>query len=98
MISTRGNSPLKTQRKRGCMSITIPLVPFVPAVRAHVHPADIIADIGPKDIGHANVLFINMPLRESARPNTTPEGPLLLATRLLKQYQVHKTTIVDLNA
>lgn len=38
-----------------------------------------------------------MPLRESARPNITPEGPLLLATRLRSQYDV-EATIIDLNA
>jgi len=38
-----------------------------------------------------------MPLRESARPNVTPEGPLLLATRLRTEYGV-QATIIDLNA
>ncbi len=61
------------------------------------HPADIIAPITPQDISGMKVLFINMPLRESARPNTTPEGPLLLATHLRSGYGV-EATVVDLNA
>lgn len=62
-----------------------------------MHPADIIASITPRELSGIRVLFINMPLRESARPNITPEGPLLLATRLRSQYGV-ETTIIDLNA
>ncbi|OGM98956.1 MAG: hypothetical protein A2915_03260 [Candidatus Yanofskybacteria bacterium RIFCSPLOWO2_01_FULL_41_34] len=62
-----------------------------------VHPADIIKDIKPKDIEGVNLLFINMPLRETAVPNTTPEGPLLMATNLRDNYGVN-ATIVDLNA
>lgn len=64
---------------------------------AKPHPADVIASITPGHLSGLRVLFVNMPLRESARPNTTPEGPLLLATRLRSQYGVD-TTIVDLNA
>ena len=67
------------------------------ALRSTVHPADVIKDIKAKDLEGTNLLFINMPLRESARPNTTPEGPLLLATRLRQQYGVEKTSIIDLN-
>lgn len=73
------------------------MAPITPVVRAHMHPADVISQIDRREIGHAKVLFINMPLRESARPNTTPEGPLLLATRLRKEFGVN-ATIVDLNA
>lgn len=61
------------------------------------HPADVITQITPRELEGMKVLFINMPLRESARPNVTPEGPLLLATRLRKQYGVD-ATIIDLNA
>ena len=42
------------------------------------------------------VVFVNMPLRETARPNVPPEGPGLLAARL-RQYGA-APTIVDLNA
>ncbi|MDO8443529.1 MAG: radical SAM protein [Candidatus Azambacteria bacterium] len=44
-----------------------------------------------------NVVFINMPLRESAVPNNMPQGPLLLATNLRDNYGVN-ATIIDLNA
>lgn len=40
--------------------------------------------------------FINMPLRESASPNTPPQGPGLMAARL-RQYGA-EPTIIDLNA
>ena len=43
-----------------------------------------------------NVLFINMPLRESAKPNTPPQGPALLAARI-REYGA-KVSIIDLNA
>ena len=50
-----------------------------------------------KSIIHpANVVFINMPLRETAVPNTTPQGPLLLATILRDNYGIN-ATIIDLN-
>jgi radical SAM superfamily enzyme YgiQ (UPF0313 family) len=61
------------------------------------HPSEVISSIIPNNISGIKVLFINMPLRESARPNTTPEGPLLLATRLQAKYGVD-VTIIDLNA
>lgn len=62
-----------------------------------LHPADVIAHIAPIDVAGARVLFVNMPLREAATPNVTPEGPLLMATRLRDQYGVY-ATILDLNA
>src|SRR3989344_9129813 len=61
------------------------------------HPAELLKDIDKKDLAGANVVFINMPLRESARPNTTPEGPLLMATRLKVHYGVN-ASVIDLNA
>lgn len=70
---------------------------FQPGTKKHVHPADIIKDINPREIQGMKVLFINMPLRESARPNTTPEGSLLMATRLRRHYGV-EADIIDLNA
>lgn len=60
------------------------------------HPADIIKDIGPTDLRGLNVVFINMPLRETAVPNVTPQGPLLLATNLRDNYGVN-ATVIDLN-
>ncbi len=62
-----------------------------------IHPADIIKDIKPSDLTGAKVVFINMPLRESAQPTTTPEGPLLMATNLIQNYSVD-AGIIDLNA
>lgn len=50
----------------------------------------------PKEISEAKIVFINMPLRESAQPTTTPEGPLLMATNLIQNYDVD-ASIVDLN-
>lgn len=41
-------------------------------------------------------VFINMPLRESARPNTPPQGPALLAARLRDHGAL--VSIIDLNA
>src|SRR3989344_993216 len=61
------------------------------------HPSQIVKDIGPNDLQGMTVVFINMPLRESARPNTTPEGPLLLATNLRNNYGV-SVSVIDLNA
>ncbi|OGN05651.1 MAG: hypothetical protein A2831_00505 [Candidatus Yanofskybacteria bacterium RIFCSPHIGHO2_01_FULL_44_17] len=60
------------------------------------HPADIIKDISYKDVAGLNVVFINMPLRETAVPNTTPEGPLLMATRLRKHYDL-PARVIDFN-
>ena len=61
------------------------------------HPADIIKNITHEDIAGTKVVFIVMPLRESAVPTDLPEGVLLLATNLIKNYGV-EATIIDLNA
>ncbi|MDO8495058.1 MAG: radical SAM protein [bacterium] len=63
----------------------------------HTHPAEVIAGIKPADLAGLKIVFINMPLRETAVPNTTPEGPLLMATNLRKNYGVY-ATVIDLNA
>ena len=47
------------------------------------------------NIKNMNVLFVNMPLRESAVPNTPPEGPGILAA-ILREKGVH-VSIIDLN-
>lgn len=62
-----------------------------------INPFDVIQNITHQDIECTNILFINLPLRETATPNTTPEGPLLMATNLRKNFGVN-ATIVDLNA
>jgi len=53
--------------------------------KAHIHPSEVVKDISARDLQGLNVVFINMPLRETAVPNTTPEGPLLMATAPLRQ-------------
>lgn len=77
------------------VTMSVPLI--VRTAGAHEHPADVIRNLDLREIEGAKVLFINMPLRETARPNTTPEGPLLLATNLRQNYGVD-ATIMDLNA
>ena len=62
-----------------------------------IHPADLIKELPLKIIEGVKVLFINMPLRESGRQHVTPEGPLLLATRLRDHFGVD-VSIIDLNA
>src|SRR3989344_2712866 len=64
--------------------------------KIYVHPADVVKDITPADLSGTDVLFINMPLRETAVPNVTPQGPLLLATNLRDNYGV-SATVIDLN-
>jgi len=49
-----------------------------------------------KSISGLKVVFINMPLREIAVPNGTPQGPLLLATNLRDNYGIN-ATVIDLN-
>ena len=75
------------------MSTPVPIIGF----QVKGHPADIVKDITAKDIAGTNVVFINMPLRETAVPNTTPQGPLLMATNLRESYGVN-ATVIDLNA
>lgn len=61
-----------------------------------VHPREIVKEMAFGDLAGLRVLFVNMPLRESAKPNTPPQGPGLLAARL-RQYG-SEVGIVDLNA
>lgn len=60
------------------------------------HPSEGVARLGLSSLKGCRVLFVNMPLRESARPNTPPQGPGLMAARL-RQYGA-EPSIVDLNA
>jgi len=75
---------------------TIPVIAPHRAAQS-VHPEDVIRDISSNTLEGANVLFVNMPLRQSAPPSITPQGPLQLATLLRERYGVY-ATIVDLNA
>lgn len=72
-------------------------LPIAGQTNKKVRPSDVIKDIAPGSISGVNILFINLPLRETAMPNNTPEGPLLLATNLRDNFGVN-ATIVDLNA
>ena len=65
--------------------------------KVHIHPHEVVKDILARDLEGLNVVFINMPLRETAVPNTTPEGPLLMATNLIRNYGVN-ASVIDLNA
>ncbi|OHA89829.1 MAG: hypothetical protein A2741_02950 [Candidatus Zambryskibacteria bacterium RIFCSPHIGHO2_01_FULL_43_27] len=60
------------------------------------HPSDRVAQLQSDALKGCRVLFINMPLRETAKPNTPPQGPGLMAARL-RQYGA-EPSIVDLNA
>ena len=66
------------------------------AKRTYVHPGPIVKQISKGQVSGAKVLFINMPLRESASPNCAPTGIALLAAQLL-QWDVN-VAILDLNA
>ena len=65
--------------------------------KVHIHPSEVVKDISARDLEDLNVVFINMPLRETAMPNIPPEGPLLMATNLDRNYGVN-ATVIDLNA
>ncbi len=62
----------------------------------YVHPSDRVKELKMNALTGVHVCFINMPLRESARPNTPPQGPGLMAARL-RQYGA-TPSIIDLNA
>lgn len=49
-----------------------------------------------RDLSGIKCTFVNMPLRESAQPNTPPEGPLILASILRKNGA--EPRLLDLNA
>jgi hypothetical protein len=59
-------------------------------------PSAMVREMAYDELKGVKVVFINMPLRETAMPNVPPEGPGLLAARL-RQYGADPT-IVDLNA
>lgn len=64
--------------------------------RNRPHPSEGVARLEYDALKGCRILFINMPLRETAMPNTPPQGPGLMAARL-RQYGA-EPTIVDLNA
>ena len=59
------------------------------------HPHTLVKDTKFNELKGVKVTFINMPLRESAKPNTPPEGPAILAS-ILRQYGA-EPHIIDLN-
>src|SRR3989344_472798 len=61
------------------------------------HPSEIVQQIPRGSLRGMRVMFINMPLRESAKPNTPPQGPGLMAARLRSEFGA-EPSIVDLNA
>src|SRR3989338_8715569 len=71
-------------------------IPILTKLASPHHPADVIGEIHPNELRGLKVLFVNMPLRESALPNNTPEGPLILAA-ILRELGA-EVTIMDLNA
>jgi radical SAM superfamily enzyme YgiQ (UPF0313 family) len=60
------------------------------------HPASMITHLTSTSLSGLKITFINMPLRESALPNTPPEGPAILAA-IVRQYGAIPS-ILDLNA
>ena len=82
----------------GGFEMATSLLPIIQpsAAKKHIHPEEVTRDIGHKELEGINAVFVNMPLRETATPNVTPAGPLLMATNLRKNFGV-KATIVDLN-
>ena len=64
--------------------------------RQYFDPTKVIKDLDRTDISGAKVTFVNMPIREQAKPNNAPLGPALLAARL-REFDAD-VGIVDLNA
>lgn len=76
--------------------LPLPMVPTVREYSAKIHPGERVATMDNNALRGLNILLINMPLRESAKPNTPPQGPALLAARA-RLYGA-KVSILDLNA
>ena len=62
----------------------------------NAHPSLLVKDISYDSFKGMKITFINMPLRESALPNTPPEGPGILAA-ISRKYGA-EPYIIDLNA
>ena len=60
-----------------------------------LHPYELVTNLQLNEISGVSITFINMPLRESALPNTPPEGPAILAS-IVRQYG-GEPYIIDLN-
>ena len=70
--------------------------PAPPIANKKIDLSDIVSSYAYNYLSGLNILFINMPLRESAKPNSPPQGPALLASRL-REYGANPS-ILDLNA
>jgi len=62
----------------------------------HHHPGKLVETFDSKELRGVSICFINMPLRESAKPNTAPQGPGLMAARL-REFGAG-VSLIDLNA
>jgi len=60
-----------------------------------IHPVDLTKNFNYNSLKGIKITFINMPLRESAQPNTPPEGPGILAS-VVRKYGA-EPSIIDLN-
>ena len=60
------------------------------------HPSELLKDFRNNELQRMQITFINMPLRESALPNTPPEGPGILSS-IVREYG-GEPHIIDLNA
>jgi len=74
----------------------IPMPSVLTNVKSYVYPGNIVDKLDRNCIKNAKILFINMPLRETAVPNCLPLGPALLAS-MLRQWEAIPT-MIDLNA
>ena len=61
----------------------------------NLHPYELLKNFKFTELKGVKITFINMPLRESALPNTPPEGPAILAS-IVRQYE-GLPYIIDLN-
>jgi len=60
-----------------------------------LHPYELVTNLKLNELSGVSITFINMPLRESALPNTPPEGPAILAS-IVREYG-GEAYILDLN-
>ena len=62
-----------------------------------IHPQKLVENLhlSPDSFTKMKITFINMPLRETARPNIPPEGPAILAA-ICRKYGA-EPHIIDLN-
>jgi radical SAM superfamily enzyme YgiQ (UPF0313 family) len=64
-------------------------------IKSRTHLSDLVRDLPYNSLRDIKITFINMPLRETACPNTPPEGPAILSA-IVRQYGA-TPYIIDLN-